>query len=351
MFSKLKGRLPQNDFLKSLAVLMSGTIIAQAIGYFLAPVITRLYSPTEMGEFGMFQRITVLFATIATARYEFALPLPKKDSHAFLLYRFAIKLALITIIITTILGLLYGLIFNNEANFLLLLMGFIFSVFALVFYNLGTNWAIRKEEFKNISLAKMTNSLSLNGFRVVFGVFGYSSFGLIVSFVISLFVGAGHFLKDFFVNNKLFKVIFSKKKQRVLIRRYKDFPLANLPHALSDNLRDVLVAVIIIECFSESIFGSFDHSFRMLRIPIMIIGASLSQVFFNRISNYKKEGKKIFPIFKNVVIGLTLISIIPFSIIFFYGAPLFSFIFGSEWHESGVLSQIMAPWLMLNFIF
>ena len=124
----------------------------------------------------------------------------------------------------------------------------------------------------------------------------------------------------------------------------------SLPHALSDVLRDVLVAFIIIELFSENVFGSFDHSFRMLRLPIMIIGASMSQVFFNRISDYKKNEIPIYPLFRKLLITLFLISIVPFTLIYFFGGEIFSFVFGNEWYLSGKLSEIMAPWLMLNFI-
>ena len=125
----------------------------------------------------------------------------------------------------------------------------------------------------------------------------------------------------------------------------------SLPHALADVLRDVLVAFIIIELFSESM--SLDlliTLFRMLRLPIMIIGASMSQVFFNRISEYKKQAIQIYPLFKKLLISLILLSIAPFSIIYFFGGEIFSFVFGDEWYLSGKLSEIMAPWLMLNFI-
>ena len=57
MLNGLKKRISSSDFLKSLAVLMTGTIIAQSIGYIVAPVITRLYTPEEIGEFAFFQRI------------------------------------------------------------------------------------------------------------------------------------------------------------------------------------------------------------------------------------------------------------------------------------------------------
>jgi O-antigen/teichoic acid export membrane protein len=36
--------------------------------------------------------------------------------------------------------------------------------------------------------------------------------------------------------------------------------------------------------------------------------------------------------------------------LFLYGEQIFSFIFGENWKEAGLYSEIMAPWLMINFI-
>ena len=350
MLKGLTKRIYSSDFLKSLAVLITGTVIAQSIGYLLAPVITRIYTPEEIGEFGVFQRIVLLIAILSTARYEFSLPLPKKGEHAFQLFRFSIKIALITNLISLGCAIIYGAISGKPLDYYFLALGLVVSSFALAFFNLGTNWAIRLKDFKKISLSKITSSITNNGFRVIFGLFNLGYIGLVISFVLSLLVGASHFVFDFFKLNKQSKDRISNLKGLILAKKHKNFPLASLPHALTDSLRDVLVAFIIIDCFSESVFGSFDHSFRMLRIPIMIIGVSMSQVFFNRISNYKKQGITIYPLFKKLLIALCLLSIIPFSLIYFFGGDIFAFVFGQDWYQSGKLSEIMAPWLLLNFI-
>ena len=79
MLKGLTKRISNSDFLKSLAILMTGTIIAQAIGYLLAPIITRIIYPRRNGGVCVFfRRLSTFIATIATARYEFALPSPKK---------------------------------------------------------------------------------------------------------------------------------------------------------------------------------------------------------------------------------------------------------------------------------
>ena len=74
-----------SDFLKSVLVLVSGTVLAQAIGYLVSPFLTRIYSAEEMGELGMYMRLVGFFSALATARFELAIPLPKRDNHSFLL--------------------------------------------------------------------------------------------------------------------------------------------------------------------------------------------------------------------------------------------------------------------------
>ena len=72
---------------KSFVMMFSGTLLAQAIGYAIAPILTRLYSTAEMGEMMFYLRLTAFLSSIITLRYEAALPLPKKDDHSYLIYQ------------------------------------------------------------------------------------------------------------------------------------------------------------------------------------------------------------------------------------------------------------------------
>ena len=59
-------KITKGDFFKSFTVLLSGTLIAQVIGYAIAPILTRLYSTEEMGELGFYMRLTGFISAIAT---------------------------------------------------------------------------------------------------------------------------------------------------------------------------------------------------------------------------------------------------------------------------------------------
>ena len=86
----------KGDFVKSVAVLMTGTVLAQVISYALWPIIADYYNQSQMADFNLYMRVISFIGALATARFEMSLPLPKSDSHSFLLFRLSLKIAMIT---------------------------------------------------------------------------------------------------------------------------------------------------------------------------------------------------------------------------------------------------------------
>lgn len=336
--------------MNAVLVLTTGTVLAQAIGYLISPILTRIYSTEEMGEMGVYLRAVGFIAALGTVRYEMALPLPKNDSHSFLLYKVSLKIALYILVACTFMGILFLI----SQPFSWTQLGFVAFTLAgsmvMIFINLGTNWAIRKKQFRVISISKMLNALGSNGLRWLFGLIGMGSFGLILATFLGFVLSSFSFLKDFKSLNIFYKRHQSPRKTAVLLREYKQFPLVSLPHVLMDLGRDLLIASLVIYFFSKDVFGSYNHSYTILRLPLMIIGTSIGQVFYNRCSVMVNDGKSIYPLIKKTMIILIGLSVIPFSLIYFFGEPLFGFVFSDAWSESGYFSEIMTPWLMMNFI-
>ena len=94
-----------SDFAKSVTTLVSGTVLSQLIVFALSPLISRLYSPEESANFSIYARIILFVSTIARARFESALALPKRNEHAFSLYRLIVQLVIISFFIRVILDL------------------------------------------------------------------------------------------------------------------------------------------------------------------------------------------------------------------------------------------------------
>ena len=73
----------KNTFLDNLTKIISGTLLAQLIGFFTLPIITRIYSPNAFGEFSLFVAVLGPIGMIITMGYELAILKPKKDKDAF----------------------------------------------------------------------------------------------------------------------------------------------------------------------------------------------------------------------------------------------------------------------------
>lgn len=340
----------KSEFLRSVMVLTSGTVIAQVISYAVTPLITRLFTPEDFGEIGVFLRIVAFLTALGTARYELTLPLPKSDHHAFQLFRLSLKISFYTVFGSLFFGLLYWLFTGLENYTLLFVVLIAVATFFMIFKNIGTNWAIRTKAFKIISYSSVLTSIASNGMKLITGLLGFGVIGLILSTIVGMMAGVSFYLYDYLKNKKSPNFSKSRAKMYVLSQKYKEFPKVNLPHTLIDTVRELLIAFFLTYYLSTSLFGSYDLSFKMLKIPLLLIGTSIGQVLYQKASEKFARNEPLFSLLKRTVLYLFLISIIPFGVVFIWGEPLFVFVFGEKWKLAGQIASAIAPWLMFNFI-
>jgi O-antigen/teichoic acid export membrane protein len=215
---------------------------------------------------------------------------------------------------------------------------------------MGTNWSIRMKQFRSISYAKISNAFVGNLSKIAFGMSNFGYIGLIIGTTIGLIVSNIWFMLDLSKVNKKYRIKSRSPRNFLLAKEYSEFPKVNLPHTLMDLGRDLLIAVLLLQLFSKEDYGLYNHSYQMLRLPLIFAGLAIGQVFFQRCAEKINNNEDILPLMTKAVRTLTLLSIVPFSIIFFFGEELFTFVFGENWTGAGTFSEIMAPWFLVNFI-
>lgn len=329
---------------------MTGTVIAQVFSVLISPILTRIYTPEEMGDLNIYLRAVGFLSAVATARYELSLPLPKKEEHAYLLYRLSIRISIYVLLGSCFLFFVYFLFTKFDVKTVNLAVFTLISSVFLVLINLGTNWAIRKKQFKKISTSRMLNSISSNLLRWLFGVLGMGSFGLLIASLVGYVLSSLTFFKEWCKIDKVNRSFRSDGKTKVLMNTYREFPAINLPHVMVDLGKDLLLAFFMVFFFSKDVFGWYSHSYAILQMPISIIGISIGQVFFNRAAEIVNNSGSTLGLLKKTIGVLFAISIIPFTVLFFFGTPMFSFVFGKEWAQAGHFSEIMSIWFFMNFL-
>ena len=340
----------KGDFTKSVLTLVTGTVISQIIVFFFSLIISRLYTPEETSFFSIYTRIVLFVSTLATARFESALALPKREEHAFSLYRLLIQLITISFIATIFFSVCVILFWKLDSYYVFILLLVPFGFASLSLMNIGNNWGLRLGNFKEVSRIRMVNSFSMNGATVLFGWAGFGYQGLILGYVVGHALPAFWFTRKYHLLKLRYVDFVNSRRKKVIGRTYIQFPKVMLPHALIDISREMLIVFFIILYFDKSSLGSYDFSFKMLKLPLTVVGSAIGQVYFQKIDKKKNEGESLVEITFETIRNLCLISIVPFTVLLFFGADLFAYVFGENWRIAGEYSQIMAPWLMVNLI-
>ncbi len=341
----------KSEFLKSVVILTTGTVVAQAVGYLIMPLLTNFfYTDEDFGEWGIYMRLVAFVSTVATARYELSIPLPKHEGHSYVLFKVSLRIAKVLLLVTLLASVGYLVFGASNWNDWYFLGITLLSIFFVIYINLGTNWSIRNKAFKAISRQQMVNSIGANSFRLLFGWMHLGGIGLILGTLIGYAISSIWFIRDFVKLGSGPYRNYSRKKQRVLVKEYRDFPLVNLPHVTIDLGRELLVAGFIAYFFGKDIFGQFNHSYLILRLPLVVVGVAIGRVFYQRCLELINDGQSVVKLLKKTILMLVLLAIVPFALIYFYGEPMFSFVFGKAWAKSGYYSEIMALWSLMLFV-
>ncbi|MBL4658378.1 MAG: oligosaccharide flippase family protein [Flavobacteriales bacterium] len=294
--------LPQfkDDFARNVLTLLSGTVLAQLLSLLVAPLLTWYYLPEDMAVAEMYLRVVLLLAVAATARYEMAIVLPKLNEDAISL----VKLCLMITIGVSVLSLGLILVGGEKLVNYLELPGltdylFIIPVSVLIAggYQSLNYWQIRNKFYRNISTANISSALVNNGVKLSVGVASsLGPLGLILGNLLGQFVGLLLFL------GKSLKYLISPGNQESSIpgnaKVYKNFPLVNMPHAFTDAIRELVIITIILYYFGGVTMGIYAFVVRVLKMPIALVGSSMSQVFFQEASEKYANNEDIFPIVK-----------------------------------------------------
>lgn len=342
----------QNDaYIKNISILFSGNIFAQLIPFILAPIITRIFLPEELGLHGNFVALVALVSIIANGRLELAIVLPKTNEKAIQLLKLGLKISIgVSLMSFLIIFLRTPLESFYETTLLTKYLPLVaLSVFIISTHNLLIQWLVRKKLFYSISLIKIMLSLSTNLLFILFGWLNFGISGLVYGYILSFLLTT---LILFLISrNQMNWYSLSDKTNMELIKEYKEFPLINSLHAFSDILfQEFIILAIITSQFGLITTGLFVIMTRYLKAPTRFIGNAIGQVFYPEANQNHIESKSTnYLLIKSI--KLTLLAAIPIAFIIIIGGPkIFEWYLGSNWKEVGVFARIMILPIILGLV-
>ncbi len=351
----LKRLITPGSFASSIATLSSGTGLGQLIMFVSSPILMRLYEPAIFGDLAILVSLTVIMATVFTLRFEMAIPLPEEDKDAHEL----IALAFIVMFGIALLTTAYLAIFFHESLRQLNLQTIDLWIFILPFtviceavINILGYWFIRKGMFLVLALSRTFYIGSMVIFQMILApLTGYSQTGLIIGFSAGQILGMGFLLTKYLsrdVMNYWGKLSITSLKHQV--STYRQFPLFASWNSAFNTIARQIPTVILGSFFTKDIVGQYSIALRMLNMPFSLIGNSVGQVYYQRISKLIRSKLSLRQFTYTTMLKAGGIIVGPLLVIVLWGPYIFRLVLGQEWSTAGTISQILVPIYLVRFM-
>ena len=340
----------RSKLLRNILTVVTGTAGAQAITLAFMPVITRIYGPEAYGVLGTFLSVTMMLIPVAALTYPIAIVLPKRDGDARGLVRLALTTALT---LATVVALALQLFGDRLAAALEIqiiqpyLMLIPFVMFCGAALEICQQWLFRTQRFHITASVAVGHSLLFNSMRTIAGFVQSSALVLVCTTALqqalhASMLGLAMLRAKPHNDNHADEAEQGDSGMFELARRHSDFPKYRAPVMLINAVSQHLPTLVLAAYFGPAAAGFFALCKQALTMPTNLIGKSVADVYYPRISRAIHDREPVTAMLLKATTALGLVGLVPFSMVAVFGPWLFALVFGEQWHVAGEYARWLA---------
>jgi O-antigen/teichoic acid export membrane protein len=342
-----KQALPDIGFARHAITLGGGNALAQLVVLGLSPAIAHLYSPEAFGLFAAYTAILLLLSVAASGQYETTLMLPRHDRQAACLLIFVLMLC-------PTLALGFGLVLIALGDQIAALMGaprlaiwfwaMPLSIVLAGWYQSLRFWTMRRQAFADVARNAVTRATAGTGLACVMGVWqpfpGAPEGGLILSQILgegfgNLLLASRALRRD--------KALFAWPGWHRLLAMARRWRRLALTYAAGQGIARCygrLPVLAISWLFGPSAAGLYAWAERFAQLPDLV-ATSIGDVYRQRATvEYHCHGR-FDGLMRRTLTATTVLALAPYALGIVLAPALFALLFGQEWREAGVLTQVL----------
>lgn len=346
--------------------MVSGTAGAQALTLAFMPVITRIYGPEAYGVLGTFLSVTLMLIPVAALTYPIAIVLPRRDGDARGLVRLSLLIALVMAVLVALLLYLFGDALTSRLQmqliqpYLMLVPLVMFSGAAL---EISQQWLFRTQRFRITASVAVGHSLLFNSIRTLAGLVQPTALVLVCSSALqhalhAAMLGLAMLRAKPHVDNHneveqskgAGEDVAAQPGLLALAQRHRDFPLFRAPVMLINAVSQHLPTLVLAVYFGPAVAGFFALCRQSMSMPTNLIGKSVADVYYPRISRAIHDGEPVAAMLIKATAALALVGLVPFSLVVAFGPWLFALVFGEQWQVAGEFARWLALAEYLVFV-
>lgn len=349
-------KLTDNDhrpFFSHVFRLGGGTAIGQLVVILSMPIITRIYTPVEMGILSLLVAF-ISFVGVGTGlRYELAIVSSHDDQEAAIL-TWASFLTSIPIAVLCSLFLLSMIHFNILSYGGLPLWSIpiigVLLICTQLFMSLRY-WYVRQLNFSIIAKSMISQGFGRAFVPLLAGLTGVGWVGLLMGEVAGRVFGIYRMLISALPS--LASAIRGSSWRDIssTLRKYLKYPCIVLPSSLLDALASTLPLPVVSYLFGTEKAGLFFLVMRFATLPAAFISASIADVFHARVSeDYRTNPDLVRPFLIRTAGKMSKIGLLIYIPLAIISPFLFGIIFGEKWATAGIVMSITAPLALFSLV-
>jgi len=233
------------SFARNVGMMAIAGIVAQAVPLALMPVLSRLYTPVDLGVLALIVSIAAILSPLCTARFELAIMLPERASDAYSIAGIALALAVAVTLLACVLIVIVVPVLESSGKldehgswlyFAPLL------ALAISIGQVGNILANRRQEYGKIARAGIFQQLVNGVTAIIAGLAASSPLGLIVGRILGTVAYTAAFWQGLREALRGFRRDWTGRDALRNAYAYRQFAFFNMPYSLLGSFsRDFLV--------------------------------------------------------------------------------------------------------------
>jgi len=341
-----------NGYWGRVGIVALGTIVSHALLFISFPIIAFLYTPSQFGAFTVYGAFLGFAGTVATLRYEMAIPIASTNREARSLVTLSLTWTVVfCMALATTFWLFGGSLLKafgshnlkNIFGFLVIgsmLEGFVRPLRA---------WNLRQDNMSALACAKVSQSLGLVVCQLLLSFLG--QMGLFLGDLAGRGLSATVHLAAAFRRGQLPMANRKEAAIQEVAVRYRRFPLYSTWATVFAQMVDCGPPILLATIYSSSTAGTFAMAHRALIGPMLVISMAITQVYIADCSNViRKHSGELPKLFWRTSARMALIGIVPITLLAGLGPSLVRLVFKEQWHDSGAFMALLAPAAFGQFV-
>lgn len=329
-----------------------GTAVGQAFGAIAAPIITRLYTPSDLALVGLIVSFVTFASVGLSLRYDVAIVTALDEIEADILLSLSLLLVVfVSGIAAALLSVFIGFNILSYGALPLWSVSIAFVILTLMGVSMALRyWYVRRGGFGLISRALVLQGAGRASVSISAGLLHFGWVGLLAGEMVGRSLGIRRLLLNAWpAICKALKRPYAELRSPLV--RNRKYPAIVLPSSLLDSASAVISVPIVIGLFGRTDGGQFFLIQNMLGLPGILVANSVADVLHAKLANaYLKEPVQLPNLMRQALLRLTIIASIIYIPIGLLSPLVVKPLLGAQWGDAGVIASLLIPVMITGLI-